>query len=82
MHEDNDGISNGEEGESDQEYQLLMAFEDRSINDYDDNFMVSLEENDIFIEEITQLKIYLEEYKLSEENLKKQIIEKENHNES
>ena len=42
-HEDRDGISNGEEGESDQEYQLLMAFEDIIINEFDDNFMDALE---------------------------------------
>ena len=65
-HEYSDGISNGEEGESDQEYQLLMAFEDRCSNESDDNFMDALEEKDMFIEEIYQLKIGLEEAKLAE----------------
>jgi len=63
--EDSDGISNGEEGESDQEYQLLMAFEDKCIDDSGDIFMDSLEENDNLIEEITHLKIHLEEAKLA-----------------
>jgi len=62
--------------ESDQECQLLMEFEDRSSNESDDNFMDALEDKDIFIEEISQLKICLEE-----ETWKKQIIEKEEHNE-
>ena len=66
-----------EEDEFDQDCQLLMEFEYES----NDSFMDALEENDIFIEEISQLKICLEEAKLAEENLKKQIIEKEEHNE-
>jgi len=43
--------------------------------------MDSLEEKDNIIEEITQLKICLEEAKLTEDSLKKQILEKERHNE-
>lgn len=58
-----------------------MAFEDRSSNESNDNSMDTLEEKDIFIEEIIELKICLEEAKLVEDTLKKQIIEKEEHNE-
>lgn len=50
-----------EEDEFDQECHLPMAFEDES----DDNFMDALEEKDVFIEEISQLKICLEEAKLA-----------------
>ena len=38
-HEDSDGLSNSEEGESDQDIRLLMAFE----KDSSDNFMDALE---------------------------------------
>ena len=79
-HEDSGSISNGEECESDQECQLLMEFEYRSSNQFDDNFMDALEEKGVFIEEITHLKVCIEESKLAEETLKKQIIEKEDHN--
>ena len=41
-HEDSDGLSNSEEGESDQDIRLLMAFE----KDSSDTFMDALEEND------------------------------------
>ena len=67
--------------ESNQEYQLLMAFEDKCIDESDDVLMDALEEKDNLIEEITQLKISLKEAKLAEEVLKKRIIEKERDNE-
>ena len=41
--------------------------------------MNALEEND-FLEEINQLKICLEENKISIDTLKNQLIEKEKHN--
>jgi len=43
--------------------------------------MDALEEKDNFIEEIIQPKICLEEDKLAEEALNKQILEKKKHNE-
>ena len=48
-HEDNDGMYNSDEDESEQDFKLLRAYDN-------DDFMDSLEEED-FIEEITQLKI-------------------------
>lgn len=44
------GISNVEEGESNQECQLLRAHEDRSSDVFDDNFMDAPKEKDILIE--------------------------------
>ena len=61
-HEDSDGLSNSEEGESDQDIRLLMAFE-KDTSKAKDTFMDDLEEN-YFLEEITQLKIFLEEKKI------------------
>ena len=52
-----------------------MACEDKCIDESDDVFMDALEEKNNFIKEIIQLKIHLEEA------LKKQILEKEKHNE-
>jgi len=80
-HIDSDGISNGEEGESDQEYQLLMAFVDKCTEVCDDFLIDSLEEKDNIIEEIHHPEIRLEEAKLAEDALKKQILERERHNE-
>ena len=45
-----------------------------------DTTMDSLEDN-VFIEEINQLKICLEENKISIETLKNHLVEKEKHNE-
>ena len=56
-----------------------MAFE-KDSSEAKDTFMDALEEND-FIEEINQLKICLEENKISIDTLKNQLIEKEKHNE-
>ena len=78
-HEDSDGLSNSEEGESDQDVRLLMAFK-KDSSEAKDTFMDALEEND-FLEEINQLKICLEENKISIDTLKNQLIEKEKHNE-
>ena len=71
-HEDSDGLSNSEEGESNQDLKLLMAFE-KDTNESKDNFMDALEEND-FLEEITQLKICLEEKKIAIDTLDNQLI--------
>jgi len=54
-HEDSDGLSNSEEGESDQDLKLLMDF-DKNTNEYNDKFVYELEEK-VFVKEITQLKI-------------------------
>ena len=56
-----------------------MAFEKESREEKD-TFMDALEDND-FLEEINQLKIHLEENKISIETLKNQLEEKETHNE-
>ena len=45
INEDNDGLSNGEEGESDQDCNLFMEFEDKCNNEFD-----GLEEKSTFIE--------------------------------
>ena len=79
IHEDSDGLSNNEEGEYDQDLQLLMAFE-KNTNESNDKFVDALEEKDFF-EEIAQLKIYLEEKKVAIYTLKNQLIEKENNKE-
>ena len=72
--EDSDGLSNSEEEESNQDVRLLMAFEKYS-SEAKDTFMDPLEEND-FLEEINQLKICLEENKISIDTLKNQLVEK------
>jgi len=59
-----------------------MEFEDKYIDESDDFFMDSLEEKDNLIKEISLLKIHLEEAKLAEEALKKQILEREKQNEN
>ena len=56
-----------------------MEFE-KNTNDSKDNFMDTLEKN-YFLEEITQLKICLEEIKIAIDNLRNQLMEKEKHNE-
>ena len=55
-----------------------MAFEKES-SEAKDTFMNALEEN-YFLEEINQLKISLEENKISIDTLKNHLIEKEKHN--
>ena len=52
-HEDSDGLSNSDEDENSNDYRFLMAYED-------DDFLDSLDEDDLY-EEISKLKICLEE---------------------
>ena len=61
-HEYSDGLSNSEEGESDQDVRILMAFEKVSI-EAKDTFMDALEEND-FLEEINNSKYVWKKTKL------------------
>ena len=56
-----------------------MEFE-KEYREEKDTFMDALENNDFF-DEINQLKICLEESKISIETLKNQLEEKEKHNE-
>jgi len=74
MHEDSDGLSNSEEDETKQYYRLLMAYDN-------DDFLDSLEEEE-FLEEITKLKIYLEEKNMIMDTFSCQLIEREKHNEN
>eukprot|EP00253_Pinus_taeda_P026900 PITA_26900 len=73
-HEDNDGLSNSDEDETKQDYRLLMAYEN-------DNFLDALEEED-FLEEITKLKICLEEKNTIIDTLIDKLAERERHNEN
>ena len=68
-HEDNDGLSNSDEDERGNDYKLLMAFED---DDYMDAIDV-----DGFYEEISRLKICLEEKDMIIDTLQFQLDEKE-----
>jgi len=72
-HEDSDGLSNSDEDETRQDYRLLMAYDN-------DNFWDALEEEDLH-EEISKLKIYLEEKNMIIDTLTYQLAEKEKHNE-
>lgn len=72
-HEDIDGLSNSDEDETGQDYRLLMAYDD-------DNFWDASEEEDLH-EEISKLKIYLEENNMIIHTLTYQLAEKEKHNE-
>jgi len=67
LEEDSDGLSNSDD------YRLLMAYDD-------DNFWDALEEEDLH-EEISKLKICLEENNMIIETLTYQLVEKEKHNE-
>jgi len=73
MHEDSDGLSNSDEDEHGNDYRLLMAFED-------DDFLDDLDEDDLY-EEISKLKIYLEEKNMIIDTLTFQPTEREKHNE-
>ena len=77
-HEDSDRLSDSEE-ECEQDLRLLIAFEKESREEKD-TFMDALEDNDFF-DETNQLKICLEESKITIETLKNQFQEKEKHNE-
>jgi len=68
-HEDNDGLSNSDEDERGKNYKLLMAFED-------DDYMDAINE-DGFYEEISRLKVCLEEKNVIIDTLKFQLAEKE-----
>jgi len=72
-HENSDGLSNSDEDENSNDYKLLMAYDD-------DNFWDDLEEDDLH-EEISKLKIYLEENNIIIDTLTYQLAEKEKHNE-
>jgi len=66
-------LSNSDEDKYEQDMKLLMAYEN-------DDFMDALEKED-FLEEITQLKICLEEKNMVIDTLRHQLTERENHNE-
>ena len=72
-HEYSDGLSNSDEDETEQDYKLLMAYDN-------DDFLDALEEED-FLEEITKLKICLEENNIIIDTLTHQLTEREKHNE-
>jgi len=72
-HEDSDGLSNSDEDETGQDYRLLIAYDD-------DNFWDALEEEDLH-EEISKLKICLEEKNMIIDTLTYQLAEQEKHNE-
>ena len=71
-------LSDSEE-ECEQDFRLLMAFEEESREEKD-TFVDALEDND-FLDEKNQLKICLEERKIIIETLKNQIEEEKKHNE-
>ena len=70
-HEDSDGLSNSDEDNND--YRILMGFED-------DDFMDALDEDNL-CEEISKLKICLEEKNMIIDTLTFQLAEREKHNE-
>jgi len=72
-HEDSNGLSNSDEDENSNDYRLLMAFED-------DDFLDALDEDDLY-EEISKLKICLEEKNMIIDTLTFQLVEREKHNE-
>eukprot|EP00253_Pinus_taeda_P009806 PITA_09806 len=72
-HEDSDGLSISDEDENSNDYRLLMAFED-------DDFLGSLDEDDLY-EEISKLKIFLEEKNMTIDTLTFQLSKREKHNE-
>eukprot|EP00253_Pinus_taeda_P010597 PITA_10597 len=73
MHEDSNGLSNSDEDENSNDYRLLMAFQD-------DNFLDALDE-DYLYEEISKLRIYLEEKNIIIDTLTFQLAEREKRNE-
>eukprot|EP00253_Pinus_taeda_P033627 PITA_33627 len=72
-HEDNDGFSNSDEDEQCNDDRLLMAFED-------DDFLDAIDEEGLY-EEISKLKICLEEKNMIIDTLTFQLAEREKHNE-
>jgi len=72
-HEDSDGFSNSDEDEQCNDYRILMAFED-------DDFLDAIDEEGLY-EEISKLKICLEEKNMIIDTLTFQLAEREKHNE-
>ena len=72
-HEDSDGLSNSDEDEQGYNYKLLMAFED-------DDFVDAIDEEGLY-EEISRLKVCLEEKNVIIDTLQFQLAEKEKHHE-
>jgi len=72
-HEDSDGLSNSDEDEQGNDYRLLMAFED-------DDFLDAIDEEGLY-EEISKLKVCLEEKNMIIDTLTVQLAEMEKHNE-
>eukprot|EP00253_Pinus_taeda_P008555 PITA_08555 len=70
-HEDSDGLSNSDEDEQDNEYKLLMTFED-------DDYMDAIDVDNLF-EEITRFKRCIEKKNMIIDTLQFQIDEKEKH---
>ena len=72
-HEDSNGLSNSDEDENNIDYRLLMTCDN-------DNFWDSLEEDDLH-EEISKLKICLEENNMIIDILTYKLSQKKKHNE-
>ena len=72
-HEDSDGLSNSDEDERGNNYKLLMDFED-------DDYMDAIDADDLY-EEISNLKICLEEKNVIIDSLQCQLAEREKHHE-
>eukprot|EP00253_Pinus_taeda_P032447 PITA_32447 len=72
-HEDSDGFSNSDEDEQGNNYRLLMAFED-------DDFMDAIDDEGLY-EDISKLKICLEEKNMIIDTLQFQLAESEKHHE-
>ena len=72
-HEYSDGFSISDEDEQCNDYRLLMDFED-------DDFFDAIDEDDLY-EEISKLKIYLEENSMIIDTLAFQLAKREKHNE-
>jgi len=71
-HGDSDDLSNSDEDKTREDYRLLMAYDDH-------NFLDVLEEGDLH-EEISKLKICLEEKNMIIDTLTYQLAEKEKRN--
>jgi len=72
-HEDSDGLSNSDEDERGNNYKILMAFED-------DDYMDAIDEEGLY-EEISKLKICLEEKNVIIDSLQCQLAEMEKNHE-
>jgi len=69
-HEDSDGLSNSDEDENSNDYRILMAFED-------DDLLDALDEDGLY-EEISKLKICLEEKSMIIDTLTFQLVKGKN----